>query len=114
MCHLPLQWIRVEQAEPAPPFSLRLAYNSAHMPTRHLDLFAHSAAKIAAEKAPLADRIRPRTGRMKRRAEWFVFIQIHLALSVPRPRPGLDDGQASRLSEYPLSRVGFLCRHQSR
>ena len=31
------------------------------MPTQHPDLFAHSAAKTAAEKAPLAERMRPRT-----------------------------------------------------
>lgn len=31
------------------------------MPTRDDDLFAHSAAKVAAKKAPLAERMRPRT-----------------------------------------------------
>ena len=31
------------------------------MPTQHPDLFAHSAAKATAEKAPLAERMRPRT-----------------------------------------------------
>ena len=31
------------------------------MPTRSDDLFAHSAAKAAAKKAPLAERMRPRT-----------------------------------------------------
>ena len=31
------------------------------MPTQHPDLFAHSAAKVAAEKAPLAERMRPQT-----------------------------------------------------
>ena len=31
------------------------------MPTRSDDLFAHSAAKVAAKKAPLAERMRPRT-----------------------------------------------------
>src|SRR5438034_8118147 len=31
------------------------------MSARHNDLFAHSAAKAAAKKAPLAERMRPRT-----------------------------------------------------
>ncbi len=31
------------------------------MPSQHPDLFAHSAAKAATEKAPLAERMRPRT-----------------------------------------------------
>ena len=40
---------------------MRLAYNNIAMPSQHPDLFAHSAAKAATEKAPLAERMRPRT-----------------------------------------------------
>ena len=40
---------------------MHLAYNNIAMPSQHPDLFAHSAAKAVAEKAPLAERMRPRT-----------------------------------------------------
>lgn len=43
------------------PYSVFLAYSVFDMPTHHPDLFAHIAAKMVAEKAPLAERMRPQT-----------------------------------------------------